>query len=268
MINFFRKKRKTLADDNKALKYTRYAIGEIVLVVIGILIALSINNWNEGRKERGQELVLLKQLNTEYKSNLNQLDDKIFIRREIMKSASQLLSFIDNPNTRVKDSIDRSIATTIGYTTFDPVIRDFSSSGSLRLLKNDSLKQLLSFWTSEIVQVTEVEIGWRKYRDEIYVPFLVKHYQLRTARNALIKTDYLKRFQIDKNIDSYLLKSGGMGNTKHQEDFNHLLNQPDFEDHLVRCFVTNNIGDVQSAILRKRIVQILGIIEQEIKKIE
>jgi len=49
MINFFRKIRKKLADDNKPLKYMRYAIGEIVLVVIGILIALSINNWNESR---------------------------------------------------------------------------------------------------------------------------------------------------------------------------------------------------------------------------
>ena len=49
MINFFRQIRKKLADDNKPLKYTRYAIGEIVLVVIGILIALQINNWNEER---------------------------------------------------------------------------------------------------------------------------------------------------------------------------------------------------------------------------
>ena len=49
MINFFRRIRKKLADDNKPLKYMRYAIGEIVLVVIGILIALQINNWNEER---------------------------------------------------------------------------------------------------------------------------------------------------------------------------------------------------------------------------
>jgi hypothetical protein len=49
MINFFRKIRKQLANDNMPLKYTRYAIGEIVLVVIGILIALQINNWNEER---------------------------------------------------------------------------------------------------------------------------------------------------------------------------------------------------------------------------
>ena len=52
MINFFRKIRKQLADDNKPLKYLRYASGEIVLVVIGILIALQINNWNEFKKDR------------------------------------------------------------------------------------------------------------------------------------------------------------------------------------------------------------------------
>ncbi len=52
MINFFRKTRKKLADDNKPFKYMRYAIGEIVLVVIGILIALQINNWNEDRFTR------------------------------------------------------------------------------------------------------------------------------------------------------------------------------------------------------------------------
>jgi hypothetical protein len=50
MIPFFRKLRKKFADDDKPIKYLRYAIGEIILVVIGILIALQINNWNETRK--------------------------------------------------------------------------------------------------------------------------------------------------------------------------------------------------------------------------
>ncbi len=50
MIPFFRKIRKKMADDNKPLKYMRYAVGEIALVVIGILIALQINTWNENRK--------------------------------------------------------------------------------------------------------------------------------------------------------------------------------------------------------------------------
>jgi hypothetical protein len=66
MIKFFRRIRKQLADDNKPLKYARYAIGEIVLVVIGILIALSINNWNEERKSFEKERGLL----TKMKNNL------------------------------------------------------------------------------------------------------------------------------------------------------------------------------------------------------
>ena len=51
MINFFRKIRRKLADDNKPIKYMRYAVGEIVLVMVGILLALQVNNWNEERKQ-------------------------------------------------------------------------------------------------------------------------------------------------------------------------------------------------------------------------
>ena len=67
MINFFRKIRKKLADDNKPMKYLRYAIGEILLVVVGILIALSINNRNEEAKN----ILLIKYLNYEtFKNNM------------------------------------------------------------------------------------------------------------------------------------------------------------------------------------------------------
>jgi hypothetical protein len=62
MIPIFRKIRKKMADDNKPVKYLRYAIGEISLVVIGILIALQINNWNQNRLEQNQETKLLKTL--------------------------------------------------------------------------------------------------------------------------------------------------------------------------------------------------------------
>ncbi len=265
MIKFFRHIRRNLMETGKTGKYFKYAIGEIVLVVIGILIALQINNWNEDRKERVEEQTILKQLQTEFKSNLKQLDDKIAIRSGIIYSATQLVYAIDHPEERVKDSIDKYIATTIGYTTFDPIVSDHSNSSSLKLIQNDSLKQLLSFWTSEVIQVTEVEETWYHYRNDIYLPFLIKNYQLRTARNGLIKNNYLKQFQIDKNTDSNLLKSGGVGNTKHKEDFNALLEIPDYEDHLIRCIITNNIAEVQAITLRKRIVSILEIIDSEIK---
>jgi len=59
MIKFFRKIRQNLLMENKTGKYFKYAIGEIVLVVLGILIALSINNWNENKKDRRNETVFL-----------------------------------------------------------------------------------------------------------------------------------------------------------------------------------------------------------------
>ena len=66
MIKFFRKIRQDMINENRASKYLLYAIGEIVLVVIGILIALQINNWNESRKENEEEIVILKSLKKKY----------------------------------------------------------------------------------------------------------------------------------------------------------------------------------------------------------
>ncbi len=62
MINFFRRFRLKFLEENKLTRYLVYAIGEIVLVVIGILIALSINTWNENRHNRAFELKMLKEI--------------------------------------------------------------------------------------------------------------------------------------------------------------------------------------------------------------
>ena len=79
MIPFFRKIRKKMADDNKFLKYSRYAIGEIVLVVIGILIALSINNWNQERKTNGIVQNYYSQLLKDLKK------DSIYIQDQVIR---------------------------------------------------------------------------------------------------------------------------------------------------------------------------------------
>ena len=69
MIKFFRHIRQSLILENKTSKYFKYAIGEIVLVVIGILIALQINNWNENQKLLKQEQQILFELREELKTN-------------------------------------------------------------------------------------------------------------------------------------------------------------------------------------------------------
>ena len=95
MIPFFRKIRKKMADDNKPLKYIRYAVGEIVLVVIGILIAVQINNWNQKRNNAAQELQLLKSCKIGLQKDLSDIDINIKIHSQSIASAELILKIIE-----------------------------------------------------------------------------------------------------------------------------------------------------------------------------
>ena len=92
MIKFFRKIRQRLLTENKFSKYLIYAIGEIILVVIGILIALSINNWNESRKENKISQEYLAGIASDLKKDLKQLDEIL----EIQIIPISIISSIDN----------------------------------------------------------------------------------------------------------------------------------------------------------------------------
>ena len=81
MIKFFRKIRFDLMEKNKTGKYLKYAIGEIVLVVLGILIALSINSWNQDRIDKRSESKYLQELKREIQSNNTVL--KFFIQERL-----------------------------------------------------------------------------------------------------------------------------------------------------------------------------------------
>ena len=98
MINFFRKIRFDLMEKNKTGKYFKYAIGEIVLVVIGILIALSINNWNENRKNNDKETAILLNLKTEFETNKADLIQTIGRNSKEYSLIKNILSFTGQPN--------------------------------------------------------------------------------------------------------------------------------------------------------------------------
>ncbi len=98
MIKFFRKIRYQLLGEGKTGKYLKYAIGEVVLVVIGILIALSINNWNEYRKDRVKETEILQNLSNSLKSNYDHLARKIFYNSGTIKSIDLLLDVLEQSN--------------------------------------------------------------------------------------------------------------------------------------------------------------------------
>ena len=261
MIKFFRQIRKSLLMENKISKYFKYAIGEIVLVVIGILIALQINNWNETRKERNEEQELLNQLYSEYQSNLEQLDEKIALRNSMLLASKKMLYYVDNPETRNTDSILKNMGFTVIAPTFDPIVNDIISSGRIQLLQNTTLKEKLSRWTSELVQVTEEEQVWLNYRSNYYTPFLLKYNMYRNLINRYWEANIMEAFHLDKGTNTAFT----LGPSKKEMNLNTLLNDTDFENHISQCASFAQLTNSQALSLRQRIVEIIDLIKKDLK---
>ena len=98
MIKFFRKIRQNLLKENNTSKYFKYAIGEILLVVIGILIALQINNWNENRKLLLQQDLLFEQLLSDTKADSIFFLDRLDGLHGLDSTLNAIREFGDNPN--------------------------------------------------------------------------------------------------------------------------------------------------------------------------
>ena len=159
MIKFFRRFRQQLLSENKFSKYLVYAIGEIILVVIGILIALQINNWNEGSKERQQEYKLLKQLKTDLTENETEIKDLI---KEIKVNKWAMDSILK----RLKRSNNPKIGAYITFIHRNSFFNNSNSgykilgNGMSKLISNDSL-------LNSILQLYEKDFPNIKIRENL-----------------------------------------------------------------------------------------------------
>ncbi|MBK6914580.1 MAG: hypothetical protein IPH11_13365 [Ignavibacteriales bacterium] len=171
MIKFFRNIRKKLASENKVAGYLRYAIGEIVLVMIGILLALQINNWNEARKERNNEIKYLKNLKLDLKTDLVNLDLMIVDRRNKMSSANTLLELKPPATMEELTVFDSLLWNVYGWASFTPrtiTINELISSGNFNIIKNDSIKSYLM----SIKEINEVIVIRREHMRREYDNYL------------------------------------------------------------------------------------------------
>jgi hypothetical protein len=254
MIKFFRKIRQNLLMENKTSKYFKYAIGEIILFFIGILIALQINNWNENRKERVQEQELLTQLQSEFQSNLEQLDQKNQLRNYAISASLKLLHNIDHPKTRNTDSITKFMYIVAINPTFDPIINDINSSGRIQLLQNTNLKERLGRWTSEVIQVTEEEQAWSFIRANHYIPLLSEKGVIRTILNQYWKDNIVSTFHLDIGTKTQF----DIGTSKNESVITDILDDPKFESAIAQCATYSKLTNSQAFSLRQRIVDILN----------
>ena len=162
MIPFFRKIRKQFADDNKPLKYMRYAIGEIILVVIGILIAISINNWNENRKERIAEQTLYQTLISSLESDLEDANDKISI---VDKSIKAQEIFIVNSFDEVKNKFNKNELESLLTSVSESSRSFFPNYGLYDKISNNNQIELIRSAELQMKIIELYEQHYKRYSD-------------------------------------------------------------------------------------------------------
>ena len=142
MVRLFRKIRRRLANDNQFVKYSRYAIGEILLVVIGILIALQVNNWNEKRKLQVEEVKILEELYQTISSDLAYLNGMTDILERKLSYLKLIKRELVNENGMENDSMKRAFSFALQTTIFTSKAGPYEvlKSNGFNLISNDSLR--------------------------------------------------------------------------------------------------------------------------------
>ena len=141
-------------------RYLKYAIGEILLVVIGILIALQINNWNEEKKELSNETKILETLNAEFSQNSITLDSILKQLNRMEQSLSFVFQNIQ-PNPVINFSpkqLDSILSNTFSnpyWSRSEYTLRNLESSGKLSTLNSEDLKSKLYEWSLIATNITD-----------------------------------------------------------------------------------------------------------------
>jgi len=228
MIKLFRKIRQKMLSENKFRKYITYAVGEVILVVIGILIAVSINNWNQERQLKNEEKVILKNIHTEFLENKNALKLGLETNNQSCKATITLLNLVGQKRERIqKQNLDSLIYVMLESDSFTPsenTISDLLQSGKLQLLQNDNLKNLLYKWTRNLKK-TNVSFNRAEIQmDNELVPYLTDHYSmkdidmygiLKWQNKTLLKIDKLYIFEdikFENIVDDYFYRVKAAGN--------------------------------------------------------
>jgi hypothetical protein len=167
MIKFFRKIRQKMLTQNRFSKYLIYAIGEIVLVMIGILLALQVNNWNEVRKNRKAEHEDLVNLKQEFESNYESLVNLLEKRHVQEKQYRDYIELITDPAIPVsiksknwQPNLNRQI-----WQAKNTVLNSLLNTGGINRIQNDSLKYLLTRWPDYIDGFRKGEVWFEESAD-------------------------------------------------------------------------------------------------------
>ncbi len=146
MITIFRRIRSQMLSENKIAKYLLYAIGEILLVVIGILIALQINNSNDLRKERQRELQYLQNIKSDLIINIAEMESYIATRNNQIEAANRILEHFEGKPIKDLSAFNADGFSIYSWQKFyqsNNTFQELVNSGNLALITNELIKKSL-----------------------------------------------------------------------------------------------------------------------------
>ena len=240
MIKIFRKIRYNLMSENKTSKYFKYAIGEIILVMIGILLALQVNNWNQKRLERIEEKIIL--------SNLKFLTKDYPIYEVDIKD-------IENYHSRYLDSLLLKTLTAPTFNNQAGSLNVLLTSGKINLIANQPLKKKLIEWPGDVADMTEDEINHSNLYVDKYCNILDKYISWNTVfKHGTNGGSRFKERLIKKMEDNAMVSS----------DYKLLLEDKVFLNTLRRRAIYCELTNGETTILIEKAENIITSINKEL----
>ena len=202
--------------ENKFSKYLIYAIGEIILVVIGILIALQINTWNQKRIDQNQEREVITKLHKDFKENKKNLKIFIISNKNEMNANTELMNLIGaSKEELIKHNLDSLLYVAFGSNELafaDNTLKNIMQSGQLNLLKNEDINELLYEWNtlSEIRKIRMAKLD--NWSNDQFIPYLLSKISFKEmdamanykwSGKSKVKPDYYPLFQ-EIEFENYL----------------------------------------------------------------
>ncbi len=252
MIKFYRKIRQSLIAEEKTGKYLKYAIGEIILVVAGILIALQINNWNEQRKQNILEQEYLIALKTEFENNVIEVSRVLNLNIELLEKAQELATYtgLDLPNITDEQFAELFfgvIKSEVQYRPGSGVLTEIINSGNLNALKKRELKNALAALDGLILRIRFQESEeLAKMRDEL---ISLGHEKMSLRKMAF--DAFGQPFDMDKGrfLDSNL----------------HMLKSKIFDNYITGFIYASGFLNGRYKALKEQLQEIIAIIDSQIK---
>ena len=198
MLRFFRRIRQSLFSQNRFGKYALYAIGEIILVVIGILIALSINNWNQNRQNRNYELDYYLKFKNQLVEDHGEISGNIKYNDQRLRLFRKAVEIIEENNRSRLDTLTKATIELVRYSDLHRPTNIYESlvnSGQVKLFTNQGIIDGIQQLETTYVYIDKLESSHFEVIKEFFIPVIIANIKVNSMEPLDPENMYRTEFQ-------------------------------------------------------------------------